>query len=409
MYRRFLEEKLRNSLKFSPATLVLGGRQSGKTTLVRSLKNQQERSYYSLDNLLTLRSAKESPDQFFKQHTPPLTLDEVQRAPDLFIPMKLEIDENRHNGMFLLTGSANPLTLPNLGDSLAGRMVIYHLWPLSQGELLGKPEKFLETCFMDEFPPLESSLLSFNKLFHKILVGGFPTMQTLENDSERSTWCNSYLQAILDKDVRDLAQIEKLSELPNLLELIATRPGSLLNYTNLSSACNIPRSTLIRYLQYMQTLFTIHLLPPWFTNQGKRLTKSPKVYFNDTGILCHLLGLSSTDLNLSQTLLGSLIENFIVVEIQKQLSWNTPHYKLYFYRDHVGNEIDLTIEGPRKEIVAIEIKSSETVKPENFKVIKKFAKDYPNQFKRGIVLYRGESSLSFGPDLFALPIQSVWR
>lgn len=336
MYKRFLEERLRASIKFSPATLILGGRQSGKTTLVRGLKNHKDRQYYSLDDLQLLRSAKQQPDHFFSQHPPPLILDEVQRAPDLFLPMKLSIDNDRQNGMFLLTGSANPLTLPTLGDSLAGRMVIHHLWPLSQGELIGHPEQFLEALFADELPKTNLPPLSFKDLFYKIIVGGFPTMQKLKNDLERSTWCNSYLQTILEKDVRDLAQIEKLSELPNLLELLATRPGCILNYANLSSTCNIPRTTLIRYLQYMQTLFTIHLLPPWFTNQGKRLTKSPKVYFNDTGILCHLLNLSSNDTNLPQTLLGGLIENFIIVEIQKQLSWKDPKYKLYFYRDHVG-------------------------------------------------------------------------
>lgn len=382
---------------------------NGKTTLVRNFNNHKARQYYSLDDLQLLNSAKQQPDQFFKDHPHPLILDEIQRAPDLFLPMKLAIDNDRQNGMYLLTGSANPLTLPNLGDSLAGRMVIHHLWPFSQGELIGHKEQFIEALFSDELPKMHLPPLSLEDLFKKLIVGGFPTMQELDSDLARSTWCNSYLQTILEKDVRDLAQIEKLSELPNLLELLATRPGTLLNYANLSSTCNIPRSTLVRYFQYMQTLFTIHLLPPWFTNQGKRLTKSPKVYFNDTGILCHLLRLSSTDYNLFQTLFGSLIENFIVVELQKHLSWKDPKYKLYFYRDHIGNEIDIIIEGPRKEIVAIEIKTNKTIKSDSFKVIKSFAKDHSKEFKRGIVLYRGESVLSFGPNLHALPIQSLWH
>jgi len=409
MYKRFLLEQIQLSSEMSPVTLVLGGRQCGKTTLVGFLQNEYELQYLSLDDLQLLRSAKQQPDQFFMHHPPPLILDEVQRSPELFLPMKLMIDKNRKNGMFLLTGSANPLMLPNLGDSLAGRMVIHHLWPLSQGEILGREESFLKQVFAKEIAAPRFSSLSLKALFKKILMGGFPTMQGLSSDQSRSTWCNSYLQTILDKDVRDLAQIEKLSELPNLLEILATRPGSLVNYSNLASTCKIPRTTLMRYFQYMLTLFTIHLLPPWFANHGKRLTKSPKVYFNDTGILCHLLRLSSSDYDASLPLWGGIVENFVVAELQKQISWNEPNYKLYFYRDHNGNEIDLIIEGPRKELVAIEIKSNETMKPDFFKTIRQFAADHKDRFKRGIVLYRGDTVLSFGENLVALPIQSLWE
>lgn len=407
MYKRFIETQLAEALKYSPVTLILGGRQCGKTTLVQSLKTKN--SYYSLDDLQLLASAKEDPAQFFHYHPPPLTLDEVQRAPELFLPMKLMIDNQRTNGMFLLTGSANPLTLPNLGDSLAGRMIIHQLWPLSQGELLGKKETFLDALFADDLPNTAVSSLSQDELYKKILVGGFPSMQQLPNDTARSLWCNSYLQTILDKDVRDLSQIEKLSQLPNLLELLATRPGALVNYTSLSSSCQIPRTTLIRYFQYMETLFTLHLLRPWFSNHGKRLVKSPKVYFNDTGILCHLLHLSESDRYPSRNLMGNLIENFVIVELQKQLSWNIPKYKLYFYRDHNGNEIDIIIEGPKKELVAIEIKTNESIKQDSFKVIKQFAKDHATRFKRGVVLYRGNTIHPFGPNLYALPIQSLWE
>ncbi len=409
MYKRYLESKIHKSLKFSPATLILGSRQCGKTTLVQSIRDQNAFRYLSFDDLSLLQSARTDPSQFFKFNPPPLILDEVQRTPELFLPMKLTIDSNRKPSMFLLTGSANPLMLPNLGDSLAGRMVIQHLWPLSQGELMNHKENFLQAIFADDLPFLDMPPLLNEELFQKIRVGGFPTMQTLADNESRSLWCNSYLQTILDKDVRDLAQIEKLHELPHLLELLATRPGDLLNYATLANACNIPRSTLTRYFQYMQTLFTIHLLRPWLANRGKRLIKSPKVYFNDTGILCHLLHLSSSNTNVPGELLGKLIENFIVVELQKQLSYSELQYDLYFYRDHIGNEIDLVIEGPQKQIVAIEIKSTSTIKTDFFKTISSFAKDIGPRFKRGIVLYTGDKALSFGPNLIALPIQSLWQ
>lgn len=409
MYNRHLENKIHKSMQFSPATLIVGSRQCGKTTLVQAIKNQNAFRYLSFDDLSLLQSAKADPSQFFKFNPPPLILDEIQRTPELFLPMKLSVDNNRSPNMFLLTGSANPLMLPNLGDSLAGRMVIHHLWPLSQGELINHKENFLQVIFADDLPHLDMPPLTHEDLFQKIRLGGFPTMQTLPDDESRSLWLNGYLQTILEKDVRDLAQIEKLHELPHMLELLATRPGELLNYVTLANACNIPRSTLTRYFQYMQTLFAIHPLRPWLANRGKRLIKSPKVYFNDTGILCHLLHLSSNSTNIPRELLGKLIENFIVVELQKQLSYSESQYDLYFYRDHVGNEIDLVIEGPQKQIVAIEIKSTATIKTDFFKTISSFAKDLGPRFKRGIVLYTGDKALSYGPNLIALPIQSLWQ
>ena len=409
MYKRFAEEKIKRSIDFSPATMIVGPRQSGKTTLIQACADHRKLDCLSFDDLRLLNIANEAPGHFFQTYPPPLILDEIQRAPQLFLPMKMAIDQNRTNGMFMLTGSANPMMLPGVGDSLAGRLIMIPLWPLSQGELADRQEQFIDVVFEEQLPKTVLPPFSLEELLHKIIIGGYPTMQTLQNDAMRFDWCSTYLHNILHKDVRELAQIEKLGQLPNLLEIIAIRSGTMLNVTELSRSTQIPRTTMQRYLQYLETLFMIHLLPPWHTNSGKRLVKSPKIYLNDTGILSHLCRIDQSTKEIALAIKGRLIETFAVIELQKQLSWRSTHHRLYYYRDQRGHEIDILIEGPDRSIVAIEVKAKSHIKSDDFKGIRHFANTYSDRFRRGIILYPGNESNLFGNNLISLPINSIWE
>jgi len=217
-------------------------------------------------------------------------IDEVQKATELFVAIKASVDRDRQPGRFLLTGSANVLVLPRLSESLAGRMEILNLWPFSQGELLGTTEKFVDAVFEDQFSlPTASRKTSFD-ILEKIMVGGFPEAVSRKAPSRRRAWFSSYITAVLQRDIRELANIEGLADLPKLLSLIAVRVPALLNFAELSRTAAIPQSTLKRYLSLLEATFFIHKLAPWFGHPGKRLVKTPKLILNDTGLKAHLLG-----------------------------------------------------------------------------------------------------------------------
>jgi len=407
-YHRSLTDKVLSGRKRSPAILLVGARQSGKSFLMKALSKEQHIHYATFDNLPTLASASNDPVGFIRSIPKPVILDEVQRVPELFLPIKEDIDQNRIPGRYLLTGSANPLVVPKLGDSLAGRMLLYELYPLSQGEILGKKERFLENAFSDT-PVFSSSHFTKNELIDRMIRGGYPEVQTLKNHEERSEWADAYLSLILQKDIKDLANIEGFIQLPNLILAMAAQVGSLLDYGNLAKDSGIPMTTLRRYFQLLHSLFIIHTLPSWSRNLKKRLVKSPKIFFVDTIILFQLLNLDETRLEQSPKVLGRAAENFVVLELLKQSTWHPKKINLFHFHTESHQEVDIILEHESGKVVGIEVKSSETVGIEDFKHFRIMKEAVGDDFFRGIVLYAGHQMLSFGPDLLALPISSLWE
>lgn len=407
-YHRFLTDKVLSGTKRSPAVLLLGARQSGKSFLMKATAGDRNAHYVTFDNLPTLASAQHDPIGFIRSVPKPVILDEIQRVPELFLPIKEDIDENRVPGRYTLTGSANPLMVPKLGDSLAGRMLVYELYPLSQGEISGKKERFLESAFGEN--PTFNPAIPFTKteLIERIIRGGYPEVQGLQNHEERSEWADGYLSLILQKDIQDLAKIEGLSQLPNLLITLAAQIGSLLDYGNLAKGSSIPTTTLRRYFQLLHSLFIVHTLPAWSRNMTKRLVKSPKVYFVDTVILLQLLNFDKTRLLENPKVLGKASENFVVLELFKQTTWSSKRIQLFHFHTESHNEVDLILEDERGKVVAIEVKSSETIGSEDFKHFRLVKEAVGGDFIRGIVLYAGHQTLSFGPDLIAMPIAALW-
>ena len=398
------------SLNDSPVVFVQGARQTGKSTLVKSLHGAgQSRRYITLDDAPTLAAAQSDPQGFIAGLDGPIVIDEVQRAPGLALAIKAAVDADRKPGRFLLTGSANPMLLPNLSESLAGRIELHTLWPLSQGELAGHREHFIDAIFNKKFALPHVKGESFTALIPRLMQGGYPEMLTRSADDRRRAWVSSYLNTILQRDVRDISNIRDLSELPRLLALIASRAASLLDYADLSRSLSMPQTTLKRYMALLEVTFLTHTLPAWFTNIGKRLAKSPKLLVNDTGLLLHLLGADADRLRNDPTLGGGVLENFIALELLKQRGWSKIKPNLYHFHTHSGDEVDLVLEHPDGRIVGVEVKSTASIDAGHFRGLRVLADAAGERFVRGIALYTGGESVPFGKNLMALPMPALWQ
>lgn len=412
MFKRNITEKLMQALEWNPVVLLTGARQTGKTTLMKHICNKGF-DYITFDNIQQQSLAKADPIAFINSLKKPVILDEIQRVPELFLTIKQNVDENRKDGMYALTGSANPLLIPKLGDSLTGRIAIIELYTLSQGEILGFKEDFIAKVF-DNKDLVNSKTLNTEDLYRKINTGGYPGVQNFINE-RRDDWFDSYVTTILQRDVKELINVTDISALDNLLKILATRAGNLSNISEVSRVSNIPNTTLHRYLSLLETIFLTYNLHSWSYNLETRLVKSPKIYLNDTGILLYLLGFSlESRRSLEGRIFGPVLENFIINELRKQISWSSKkRVKIYYFRNVSGVEVDVILEDQQGNIVAIEIKGSSTISPADFKNIKYLqeivGRQSPDKFVRGIVFYTGNEILNWGEKLTALPINCLWE
>ena len=408
MYPRFTSDQLRTAVSDRPVVLLHGARQTGKSTLVKTMAKETGAEYLTLDDVSVLTAAKDDPSGFLASHSGSLVLDEVQHAPELFVAIKVDVDRNRRPGRFVLTGSANVLLLPRLSDSLAGRMEILTLWPLSQGEIDARREGFIDRLFSDELPPRPTQTPSPQMpTLDRAMRGGFP--EVVEMDAARRyAWFQSYLMTILQRDVRDMANIESLTAVPKLLSLLATRIGSPANYSEIGRDLGMPQTTLRRYMGLLQATFLVQIAPAWFTNRGKRLAKSPKLYLVDSGLAGSLMGFDAGTAP-PPVMSGPLIENFIVMELRKQLGWCRTRAEMFHFRTQT-EEVDIVLEavGGRR-IVGIEVKAGRTLSTSDFKGLRALAEMAGSAFHRGVVLYEGDEMIPFGHGMFAMPIRSLWQ
>jgi len=410
MFTRNLTPNLLEALADTPVVLLNGARQVGKSTLAKQIISDEFPAHYlSFDDSTLLNAAKLNPQGFINDLRIPVILDEVQHVPELFPAIKVLVDGNRNPGSFLLTGSANVLLLPKLSQSLTGRMEILTLWPLSQSEMVGKRESFIDRLFKnDSFKKFVSSI-NLTELIAKVLRGGFPEAVSRSVESRRNAWFKSYIDTILKRDIRDLANIEGLIELPRLLQLLASRCGMLLNFAELSRSFGMPQTTLKRYLALFETIFLLQRIPAWSDNFTKRCVKSPKIIINDTGMVSYLLGLNSERLIANKILLGHLLENFIVVELQKQATWSDIQTRFFHFRTQTGQEVDLVLEDNSGAIVGIEIKCSSLIEAKDLKGLLTLAEISKKRFHKGIIFYTGKNCIPYGNNIFALPMDILWN
>ena len=409
MFPRNLAPRLLEALKDTPAVFLAGGRQSGKTTLARALSEAGfPARYLSLDDPTARAAAERDPAAFLADLAGPTVLDEVQQAPSIFPLLRKEIDSDRRPGRLLLTGSAQILMLPRLAEVLVGRMEVLRLWPLSQGEVEGVREGFIDAVFAPSLPPTPIGAGDRGDALARAVRGGYP--EVLERKAaRRSAWFRSFVNLLLQRDVRELANIERLSALPRLLELLAARASTLLNLAEVSRSAGIPQTSLKRYLALLEGIFLVTRLPAWAANPSKRLVRSPKLCFVDTGLLAQLAGLGPDTLRARPDSAGPLLENFVVAELTKQVGWSHRACKLHHFRTTAGREVDVVLEDDRRRLVGVEVKSSTSVSQADFSGLEALRDAAPREFHRGVVLYTGMERVAFGPDLHALPIEALWR
>ncbi len=408
MFPRNIESELRAALSDTPVVLLNGARQTGKSTLVTALSKDLGATYVTLDDATVLSAASTDPAGFLKGLGASAVIDEVQKIPALFPAIKTLVDADRRPGRFLLTGSANVLMLPKISESLAGRMEIITLYPLSQGELLGRSGRFVDGLFAAELPRLPKEKIRYD-LADLVLAGGYPEAVQRPAGKRREAWFASYITAILQRDVRDLAHLEGLTEMPRLLALLAARVGGLLNMSELSRSSGIAHTTLKRYLSLLEATFLLQPLPAWSANLGKRLIKSPKIHLVDTGLCAHLTGLTKQRLTSDLTAFGPLLESFVVGELRKQATWSESRLKLYHYRTTAGREVDVVLEDAAGRLVGVEVKATATATKKDFAGLQSLMEDTGKRFVRGLVLHNGEEAVSFGEHQMALPISAIWR
>ena len=410
MFPRHIHALLTEALADTPVVLLNGARQTGKSTLVQALASSEKRRYLTLDDRLVLAAAKADPTGFIAGLSGSVAIDEIQRAPELFLDIKAAVDRDRTPGRFLLTGSANVLLLPTLADSLAGRMEILNLWPLSGGELAHDAAfnraDWLFDGKLDAMPMPPCDRQTLVEIF---LRGGFPEAAARSSAKRRAAWFDSYLQTILQRDMRELANLEQLTEVPHLLQLLATRSASLLNQAELARASRLTQTTLKRYLSLLETLFLVVRIPAWARNPGKRLVKSPKVFLPDTGLLAWLLDFSADKLATLPGLPGNLVETFVACELLKHLAFSEKGLSLWHYRTQTDIEVDFVLEDRMGKLVGIEVKASASVDGADFKGLRHLQETEGAAFSRGIVLHAGRETVAFSDRLFAVPLSLWWR
>lgn len=405
MYPRFIERQLRQALLDTRVVLITGPRQAGKTTLAEKLA-REDMPFLTLDDATTLDTAQRDPVGFVRGLDRAI-IDEVQRSPRLLLAVKRSVDIDKRPGRFILTGSANLMTLPQITDSLAGRMALSELLPLSQGELRSKPGSFLDHVFQGKAPVI-GDLVVGAELVRTVLCGGYPEALERPSDARRQKWFLDYVKAIIERDVRHVAKVDHLRQMPRLLRILAQYSGQLVNYSSLGAPLAISHVTTQKYVGIFEKLYLLRTLPPWHDNEIKRLVKAPKLHFLDSGLLAALRGLSAERLQSERTVFGPLLETFVLAELLKLATWDGGHFEFHHFRDRYDNEVDIVVENQDGYVVGIEVKGSATANSGDFSGLRKLADACGNRFALGLVLYDHDTIVPFGERLFAAPISTLW-
>jgi uncharacterized protein len=404
---RRAEALIEAALADTRVVLINGARQCGKSTLVAQIAGGRRSEWRSLDRAATRQSAEFDPTEFVSG-ADLMVIDEVQRVPELFLAIKETVDADPRPGRFLLTGSARVLGLRGLPDALPGRMETIELWPLSQGEIDGSPDGFVDSIF-EAGPELNHTSSEDRRAYiDRVVRGGFPE-SIARSGSRRERFLDSYVADIVNRDVVQLSEIERGGEMRTLTRLVAARSGQLLVPGALGSALGLPQPTVKRYLGLLEEVFLIKQIPAWSRNLSTRAVGTPKVAMTDSGIAANLLDLDASSLRQPESPLGPLLEGFVAMELARQLSWSRQRAELYHYRTRDGVEVDIILESRRGQVVAIDVKAGSTVRADDFRGLRHVAERLGDSLVAGVILYTGQETLPFGPRFRAIPISALWE
>ncbi len=408
LFLRSLEPVIREALADTPVVCLLGPRQSGKTTLVQQLA--PDRAYVSLDEHNYHQTALADPAGFVASLPETVTLDEVQRVPALLPAIKLAVDQDRRPGRFVLTGSANLLLVPTVTESLAGRMEMAQLHPLTESEKARAPGRFLSDLLNGTIKPgiRPEAAPEGPSLPERLVAGGYPEPLTRTPGRARQ-WHRQYLRSIIDRDVQDVARVRDAHELARLLELLALRSAELLNTLNLANTLGLHRSTVDHYIAVLERLFLVRRLPAWHRNPAKRLIRTPKVHLLDSGLAATLADLTADDWLGRRDRMGHLLESFVVQQLIAQATWTEPDLRFWHYRDKDRVEVDVVITRGQKTW-GIEVKAAHALTSGDGKGLVRLADRCGEDFESGVLLYAGRDRLPLADKrIIAVPLSELWE
>ncbi len=407
MIERKIENTLLDMLKIFRIVAINGPRQSGKTTLQKKIAKKLNMPYYTFDQAKTYDIASANPEDFiaYISEDKNVAIDEVQMVPEVVPAIKMSADELNRKGMFLLTGSSDMFKNSRIKESLAGRMVSFNLYPLSYSEINNKNINIIDKLFSDDFYrfDMDYSCISRQDFIHAVVNGGYPEVYDLDFKS-KSAWFDFYIKARITKDIASFENVhlDKIAHLHKLLKILASQVSSLVNFANIAKNMgNISPKTVQKYIQILEALYIIKLVPAYSNNGLKRLVKTPKVHFIDTGLVSHLLNINAQNLLSGKSeYVGNMVECFVYTELIKHQSYSLIDTQIYHFRDSYKQEVDFVLESKDGDIVALEIKSGSHVKKEHFKALVALAKTMKDKNFKGIVLYGGDDIMPYSVDGF---------
>ncbi len=407
IYKRHIETRLKEALQDSPVVLIQGPRQCGKTTLARMVGETAGYDYRSFEEEDTRSFAADDPVGFVQSLPDKVILDEVQKVPEIFSTIKLSVDQNRKAGRFILTGSVKVLQVKQITDSLAGRMGIITLHPLSQSEMSKTNSSFLDYLFSDGFKHRKYKT-AWEDTAKRIVAGGYPSAATLSSEKRQNNWYKNYIKAIIQRDLPDIARIRSPQILSDLLALMAAQSAQLLNTNKFAQSIQRSRPTIQDYLWLLGKMFLWEKLPSWRNDRTKRIVKTGKLHLGDTGIACGLMNLNAAKLGENRPLFGHLLETFVLQELKRQEIEHEKHHDFFHYREKDGPEVDIVIKRGT-DLAGVEVKASATIRDSDLKNLRRFKKAAGKDFAGGVVVYNGDKSGSLGNGLYAVPVQVLWK
>ncbi len=408
LFPRHIRGDLLEALSDSRAVALLGARQVGKSTLVADLVTREYPArLISLDDEATASAARADPTGFIADITGPVAIDEIQRAPELLLAIKRRLDADQTRGQFLLTGSANILSLPTVADALPGRVEYLTLWPFSQGELGGARESFIDGLFEGRFPKVSGRPVGRAATAPMLVTGGYPELQG-RSPRGRTRFFSSYLASIIGRDLNDVANVRNVENIERLLFVIAARSGGLTSFHGIGNDLGLDANTVRAHTKILKDLFLVCDIKPWHVNLGSRQIKSSKLYIVDSGFLAYLIGANEQRIAEDGGVAGTMLESFVAMELLRQAHWTQQRVQLFHYRDKQQREVDIVLERHDGEIVGIEVKASATPGINDFAGLRYLRDKLGDRFQYGIVLHTGADSLPFGDRLAAVPISGLW-
>ena len=412
---RSISTAVRTALADTPVVCLLGARQCGKTTLARQL--EPNRAFYSMDEPGHFATARTDPAGFIRSLPDTVTLDEIQRVPELLPVIKIAVDEDRRPGRFLLTGSANLLLLPRVTESLAGRIEIVRLHPFTEAEKERHPGRFVQALLDNSFrPEIRPSLLRPDlaplrpdiALAERLVTGGYPETRNRAPERVR-LWHRQYLDTIIERDLKDVARVHHADSLLQLLAVLAAQTAQLLNVSSLAKHLKLQRPTVLHYLSVLERLFLVRRLRAWSRNPSKKVVTTPKVHLLDSGLAASLSGLRAGDWVDNRGPMGPLLESFVVQQLTAQAAWTDPDLKLWHYRDHQKVEVDAVLTRGR-DVWGVEVKAAASADPRDGRGLRQLAEACGQNFRGGALLYTGDSVLPLGDGrMLAVPMRELWE